>query len=654
MLAQGLVLDALPQFSGIGWDKFFSDKEWFFHVLTYFAWKVGGGERGIQLLMPVLSSLAYIAVFFSAHRWSRDQSSRLPTLISILSVFAFVLSIKMLERTIMVRALVPVMLLTILLVDSLIRGSRFGAAVWAVFFALTYHGLFIPMSAFFFIWLPFSGAPMQSRKAAAWAVGGLLAGTLSHPSFPGNLVLGWQHLQVAFELAGEVKLRHGMEGYPPATNFLIPTAGFQIVLLLVFISKTWVTRHHAPANALIRIRWLGLMTMAFLLASLITPRAFEIFFPLAGLLAAAVLSQWSRLRPLTQLTLVLALSLNFWNVYKLLASSEPGDGLKSFETTFAAFDSLPKRESPDSELPLVVNCDWDVSPYLFYRRSDYRQLDLLDSMFLYRANRGLHELREGILNGTVLDLAGALKSEFGARYFLCRHPEVHAYFDADPRFERVFPNDKFKSTFQSLYGLRDVSRLRSVSAFEGYRLPRATDSKSRRNAVPDPRNPAWTALQLSTPDAPGIDLLRAFGDRKEDDDVTKVASVQCYWVRASSKELAKFQSPVRYLGLGGGPNVRLWINGVPTFTNSGFTLNRRISHFLIPLPAHQSVRRLEALVCREPKQPFADLVLSAWSEESLRMACETRDSSKPKSVESTTWTHTEFSRQTCLGHIALG
>lgn len=432
-------LDTLPAVEGLGWNQKFAEKEFLFHQITTLGYRLGE-EEGVALLVSLFAILTYATLF----RFASRSLPKLEALTVLLAVFCTPI---FLLRLYLLRPHVPALFAFSLLLYGLCMRRQIVIFFSCLVFSLTYHAIYIP--AIVLILAPlisyhFEPAERRQRFISFLAgAGGLALGVLCNPYFPTNISLAVQIAKLPFLLQGELKgVSFGTELY--RLGFTEYLQRFSISVIFFFLGAAFfLTRMNRwkqlPAEDRKQISnfvFLLALNAIFLLLTLISPRAGEYLILSTGFLLVPFL-YFARPSPKTSLMVALLFVAHF-----------AVTNARSYQSKIWVSDSLPVGEyllamesfPPEPRGAKVFNCEWDQSPYIFYKRPDLRFIDILDPGLLFFHDKIAFSARQRILRGEAENLYQELKVGFGANYALCSQPVVVKQMQSDVRFRQLYPH----------------------------------------------------------------------------------------------------------------------------------------------------------------------------------------------------------------------
>lgn len=667
MLAQsgGLWLNEVPSFPSIGWDKCFVDKEILFHAFTSVFYRLWG-EKGLQVL-PYFFLVGTLNLLFLALS-KIIKEARLPTRnllgILLLSLSPLFFSSYFIVRMQMVRPHTLAILIFCLILNALIDKNKKWGFFSGLLFSLAYHAIYLPLLLIACLCLPGLQSERARIQAGVWVSLGLIAGVFLHPHFPGNLVVAFHHLQGgALHALGGPSLGYGAELYPVSTLELFNQLS---VTFLVLIASF---RFIADSQYILRFGWVIFFGILLFGLSWLSPRSIEYLIPVTALMAAHVLvhpflsQDLNSKRDKTLNRYVwLALLLSLFPLARVTLSHwRPEAELKkNADQLLSAVNEIP-QSLPESRRKIFIS-NWSISPYVFVKRPDLKMDDLLDPTFLYFSRKDLHDARVALNQGRVLDSYGLLKQVFEASFVYSNNPDLNETLEHDYRFKRLYPKGAPKPEDRVwVFELKEKFPDIAVENYEATPAKQGSFNLSKRELLeltPSSEiKKTWRPLQLgekldaaySSLTFPYADLYKAYSIRPQA--TGRGDDVNCFWVRPTPSELKKRQ-PIDYIGIGGGPNLRVWLNGEPYFQNRNYVFGRKLIAGLIPVDQMSSIKSLDVLVCGQAQVGFTDLALTFFSRNDLREICREKD---PRSLEQLKsderWPYSKLSMESCLGPI---
>ena len=424
-------LETLPQAEDIGWARLFPDKEFLFHVLTAFFYKVHG-DSGVSIGCLALGFLSYLLLWLHARKHT-----------SFLMAIAIVVVLGIRTpyfgpRMTFIRPHILGVLLFIMMILSMLRGSTVLTVLAACGFALAYHAFFIPGAVFLgaLVFLPQLG--YSWARVIGAGVAGSLVGYLINPIFPGPLYMGYNHLLIAL---GQVKnfdgVYQGGELFPlPLDLFLTYFSAHLLVCALCAFLLLKEKRQNGSLDW--RVVWLIMMAFSFWLLALRSPRACEYAIPLTLIALPMILAKWTPLPKFQKFILIVAMVFPPLNLLGSELRKTPNYAhLVYHESIRAALESIP-REATDKK---IFTCDWSFGSFIIYQRPDLRFTDLLDPRFLQFYDEEKFEVLIALKRGLLVDPEAPIREVFKADYVLCDEPPLNTQLLKHPSFELLYQQE---------------------------------------------------------------------------------------------------------------------------------------------------------------------------------------------------------------------
>jgi hypothetical protein len=395
----------LPQVEDLGWGQYFPDKEFLFHALTALAWKIGEAPA-VLWLVPLLGTAILLCIYAEVSRINRPLPAMLMVVVGALGTAGLMFRLSLLRPHLLA------VLVFVLLLMAILRERPRLAALAAAAFALAYHAFIVVGFVIGACWL-LRRQPGFTKHTWAWCLGGLALGTLVHPYFPSNLVMGVLHLRLALGLESVPPATPGTELYPPTLLQFFQAYGFYALLLVGVAIAAWRQRPQASAERS-GLVLMFILTGIFCVLGTRTLRAMEYGVPCGLLLFGYALRVFPVRHALPALLAVLLLCQGQvdWLFYR---KSWNGPD-QSSEPAYAAV----LAQVPQGSKAKVFNCEWEAGPFVFYARPDLRFVDLLEPTFLYQRSREHYAARRGLVAGEFADPRAILRGAFHADYVLCQ------------------------------------------------------------------------------------------------------------------------------------------------------------------------------------------------------------------------------------------
>jgi len=240
---------------------------------------------------------------------------------------------------------------------------------------------------------------------------------------------------------------------------------------------------------------------------------------------------------------------------------------------------------------------------------------------------------------------------------MCQRKTVIDQLDADPSFVRLYPPDNpLRPAPEKMPYLFEVRE--APAAFVTSMKGAVLDAQPSRTYLEvDRSHPAARALlEQATEDgtrAAFVDLFAHAGGGSGTAPGAEPMS-RCAVLELLPQDLA-LHAGATLLGVGGGRNVRVWLNGQPLFRTDGVFNAPRALDVLVPLPRPlQGDDRVEAVVCSSTAATYMGAAFSFWTREEVEALCATK---RPPVVGGMptppAFAHVGAVRQTCLGPLAV-
>ncbi len=629
--------ETVPQVQGIGWDILFTDKEFLYHVFTsfFYSWF---GEAGVRALSIIFLGITTVTLAFQSLKNLGLRLFLLP-----LALIAF--DPHFLRRMIMVRPQTLAVLLFVFILIGFIHQRKYILLMASALFALSYHGMQVPaLLIAAAVFTSFVAQPHQMKYAAYCALG-LIAGSLINPYFPGNITVLAQITNIVKQtIEATSTVSYGAEIYPWKASELLQYSliGFTVVILaFTCLGSLSDSSRESEREDHSRMLFLAVSSCLFFAVAMITPRGREYLIPCLVFLAIQVLRQ----KPLAGTVLITMMSVAqvfaIQPRYSMLVANE-----KNVEARSNMMKALEKI--PADEKAHVLNCNWSHSPYIMYVRPQLTFVDILDPSYLILANPSLHEARDDMARGKIADLRFVVGDVFKAQYIFCDVPSLNARLDRDPHFARVHP-DKPVAKSLSPFAIFKLKTTQPLSNFERefmYSLPTDREKWTAITAdVPGPKGPiASTHLNFRAK------LSKEQLSENSTDSEERIAN--CVFV--IPQDLTGHVG-ADHIGLGGGPNIRVWFNEEPLYENDGEPQRVNALDILLPLPRPlRATDTLKAMVCPGVVQTYFGWSLSFWTTAQMQETC--ADQTVPRAGETepiaTEWLYKGDQLRNCLGPIA--
>jgi len=430
--------------------------------------------------------------------------------------------------------------------------------------------------------------------------------------------------------------RFGSELYPLSSPEFLQYLWWPMALVVAGIATAGIALDRWRRKEEHDWRWFYLVPVSVFFLGLCfeSRRASEYLVPLATLLFFHLLKEhrrWLGAAALVPLCAVLGINL----------VKEQRDAMR-----LAVNPKLQERRTLAAAIPpgqaKIFNCEWETTPSLFYYRPDLRFIDILDPSLLYFQKRDAFLARDSLRLGRRADAHGLVRGPFKADFVTCISPEVRPQFELDPGFRRLHPREESAAgrggPVHSLYEVKKDAVKEFVTEFSYRVFAQATPENFLEL---EPAANEGTELKASAPST-YLDL-----SAKERGGVAR-----CALVKPEAEEVKKLAGAT-LVGLGGGRNLRLWLNGKPLYATQSAYPRSLAVQVLVPLPRPlQAADRLEVLVCSSREAAFWGVSLSLWSEAALKSVCDWKKSGLAPGKKETAWSFAGTQAETCLGPVA--
>lgn len=660
----------LPQAEDIGWGQAFAEKEYLFHVLSGFAWRLGG-ESGVIVFYRILFALLVTSLGYTLAR-----AAKKPWLLPVASAVIVVCCAQFASRMNMLRPHVfAILLMTWQLMAW--RSQRWKlAAILGALYVLAYHAFYIPLtiSGIFIVcwWL----AGRDVSRPLAWTILSIAAGIVVNPAFPQNIATGVMVLQIATQRTEAIpEYFFGQELHLLNSTQLLIHHGFVLFLPLALIflfarNRTLDLRGLLGARDLREPEIVATLVTATAFSGLmfLTPRAFEIAVP-AGIIAVATLAgrrESTGFRLVTVFLVAFAMFHIKGSVDRIQAAARLNKGVPAAsESIRSALSVIPENQSLK-----VFNWSWWVSPFILYHRPDLKFIDLLDPTFLQKKSPEMSRLRLAVFEDRESDPWYVVRNVFHADYVMIP-PSITGRWTTDPHFSLVknmdAATDAGRDAVADQYAFstfkvakdrigRFVSRGRTGTGVVNLPFEKVLEGTIHREDI---------ALQggypkiesKDTPEAPElvfIDTFKSYASGQNDGktkstEIDPLRQSLCTRVLVDPAEIQRVvmaAGRVDYLGIGGGSWTGAWVNGRGVYQAEN-PFAPKLVDMLIDLRSLDmaSIQSIEAVACTKPTSNRAGLAISLWSHADLTSHCgQIRDARQNRE-----WLMTGNEHRECLG-----
>ncbi|MCO5143125.1 MAG: DUF2079 domain-containing protein [Oligoflexia bacterium] len=399
-----LVLREWAQFPILGWDQYFPDKEYFFHLLLYPFIRLFGENHGTLLFIVLI----IFGFYFSLHYFFKQKRTQYvaPICFSLLFIHPLIW-----QRFGQLRAYCLASLLFFLIVQAWLKEKRIFIFVGAFFFSLAYHAFYMLIALGFFMIMIGFIYEKNNRKIAldfsSLSIGFIL-GILINPYFPSTLVQSLQIFNVAIfanKLSAEYGLRFGGEIYPfGAIQFCIFFAPW--LCLLFFIGYQYQKNNLWKNKVNVSVYVLNFILLILLYFS---PRILEFLLPILVLLILQVYSLNKKHFYITAIALF---------VHALILNGLFFTSNESIQApTTEQFSPIVEKIKNEKDIR-IFHSSWGHSPYLIYLLPQAKVVDALDPTYLYNRRPDLLKVQFDLMNGLLKNPVEVIKKDFNSNYAL--------------------------------------------------------------------------------------------------------------------------------------------------------------------------------------------------------------------------------------------
>ncbi len=643
-------LRTVPQVEGLGWDVNFLDKEFLFHEVTTLGY-LFGGDRGVEFA-SLACALGAILVFFLF------AAGRIP-LAAAVAITGLTFSSPYLAFRMALLRPHTLAVLTFILMNATILARRPKlTALATALFVLSYHAFYVSLVCmgitFVLSWLEETNEARLSRRVAMFGAFGCVAGLLTNPYFPGNILLAAIHARIPELMEGALKgVNFGEElipiradGYWAAFNGPL-IALFATSLLFGFDLGRKEERARSVRTKLMYLLAVGgfFLVLAFQIA-----RAGEYLIPACGLALVLLAERWAdRSREIIAAAWIALVAQACFISYQY-RDHVPRDGAQRVAETFKAIAAIPASPAGAK----VFNCEWDRTPYLMYARPDLRFIDIMDPSLLYFANVAAFRGREELRHGTVADAYGLIHNAFKADYVLCGDPTTNAQLRNEPGLQPIYPKVQFAGQSPIVLSVFKVLP-EGAKAFATSLVVRDLGAVDDAKLAALKFDAPAVASKLHKAEPQPVDLehppylnLSAFLQPAHVE-----GQANCAFVSPSAEEVKRLAG-ARYVGVGGGPGMKLWHNGQPLFTTRIGFPNSRSLQVLVPLKEPlRAGDRIDLLACMGGASAFWGGAISLWTDEAIKSICDRKSELlTTPSTDPAYFPYQGLQSQTCIAPVA--
>lgn len=410
---------SLPQVEDLGWGKYFPDKEFLFHVLTRLGYELDG-ERGVLGVIAVLGTAIVLVLYGALVPVIPPWKAALLALVAVLVSGGFF------YRLLLLRPHVLAIFFFCLLLWSVLQRHRVLGVLSVLGFVLAYHAFYVPLIALALAWPLRRTAARPAGLWLGWMSLALLAGLVLNPYFPSNVVMAFTHVQIALGAGLPPDRDPGIEVRAlPFAEFL-RLYGYLLAGALAVLASYLAGLYRGGARPA-EYRYLLQVTLCFTALAIGSPRAVEYAIPALILLVGYTLHHFSSARAMLAACLLFA-GLQWQNTRDTYVRMFTTDLAQHSRIYLELLDTLP----PAAAGKKVFNCEWALSPYVFYARPQLRFVDILDPALLWLRDPQKYLVRQRLIAGQSPQPATDLREVFDADFVFCTHEALVAQLRADP------------------------------------------------------------------------------------------------------------------------------------------------------------------------------------------------------------------------------
>lgn len=636
--AENGLLRTLPQAIGIGWNHYFPDKEFLFHRALSLAYR-SGGVNFVDLTPPLCAAFIFALLTVFCGTFLN------PAIAGLLCFGMLALNQSFVWRLSLLRPQIFAILFFCTLLIGLLKKNKPLVVAACLGFVLSYHAIYL-------LFLPLLFSPLLSEAKGAkkyewliWGGASISLGIIINPYFPSNLVMLWRHLCIAIFEAGASPDLFGAELVPLTTAQFLKEHLYGLMAFIFALVRFYYFLAGSGSNNAQKLRefifLIGLSTLYWLAAAL-NPRSIEYAVPLTTLLLAFSLRDIK----LNQVKLAIFIC-GSW-ILQTQSIAMLGSKLTEHPTPPTQIFYSQALQTIPSGPKNIFTCDWPDGSRILYARPDLSFTDLLDPSFLREYDPATFFSRQILVKGMNPAPFGAIKKQ-NADYVFCREKLLVDELERDSNFKRIYPLDATNPADPLGIYIFEVAKKQSDVWVSHYQT----------KELPNNKNPDF--LQLNPANISGANWNNLVASEnyfglKNTNTPTNNLSIWCTAIRPSVEEIKAHQGST-LIGVGGGRNIRLWLNAKPLYYSQHSPEFPRLLHQFIrlkhPLQANDT---LEAIVCSQYGLPFYGFALSFWKEPDIAKACEWKEANiqkNPSAILNTDWENLGNGPKNCLAGIAF-
>lgn len=623
MVAQRSTVIGLPQFPDLGWQEQFSNPSYLFHVFLMPAY-IAGGESGIRIMNMFFSFLMMLVIYYQGARLLGETRS------AILVVLFFAGSALVSGRLLLVRP-APLAIAIFLTSMWMISNRRpFLAGILGVIYALSYSNVAFPGVGIFTALLIGMLLKDQSWvKSAAYFGLGILVGFIINPNFPSNIYNSLTIFQSALKMTPIPANMRPMELLTPQATLFFKSSLYPCILLvtvLLGLTHQYLNSeiqgisirgviHFSQTPKTDRLIFYFSLTVIALLTSVMTIRGIEYSVPLSAILTMVVLDYFAvDFRAfIICATLIVGTSAALTkDIISSIFDSKP-DRTSEFVSNILSV--IPKGAAHQK----VFNCDWATAPYILNSRPDLQMVDIGDPIGLQNRDPDMSNAKINLSTGNFSSFYAPLMYYFKPQFTLCDKRVFNEAAYMDPHFTPIQIDQERLPT--GPYMLYRVDRSPRPEFIKSYTVEMKDDHSNQAltwkidDSDDEDRDPAY---------ALNFEFLSAYASEKESKKLF-IDKKKCVKVKFDVPAPAPGSGPRQFLGIGGGPFIRIYDGSKLIFSNIIPADFKRPISFLLELKdSLAKLSEASAEICNEDEGAGQMFVLSVWTEDSMRDVCKSR------------------------------
>lgn len=411
---------------GMGWENFFTDKEFLFHVVTSIGYFMGG-DHGVIMAVRIVALSIPLLLYFISLEITKDR------LLSFLFAITPFLSETFVVQLMQIRAFLLALALLLASLYFLIKEKPMAAGLCAFLFPWSYHAFYLPLF-FYLLWLLSCNINHRPSRAGLYSILGIAIGLIIHPYFPSHLHMSWLSLQIVWDQLQFTGLNFGAEQEPFRTDNFLRVFRWPLLLLFFSISTTYIRLYRPkwfesmPNDKLKTTHFfLFLTSLSLFTLLLISPRIQTYFIPIVSLWSASTVVYYFR-RKLVATALITIILIGNIMLHPHRGLSSQIQNFKQFDASyFLAIKDLPQNAR-------IFNCDWWGGHYPIYAQPSMKVLDVLDPTLLRSYDDQLFNTVSFLRTGQMPDPYYMIKKILTYDYVLCSsNSPLDKQLSQDPR-----------------------------------------------------------------------------------------------------------------------------------------------------------------------------------------------------------------------------